>query len=94
MSMDPRVGDFPEADVLVQGNLFLPSTGGTCAYGGSSGGKPFSALTVRVRFLDNVFVKGRTGKCGAYAPVLDFDRSALGNEWSGNVWQDGGAVTP
>lgn len=88
-------GDFAAVrDVLVQGNLFPPSTGGACAYGGSSGGKPFSALTASVRFIDNVFVKGRTGKCGAYAPVLDFNRSAPGNVWSGNVWQDGGEVRP
>ncbi len=37
-------GDFaPVRDNLIQGNLFLPSTGGACAYGGSSGGKPYSS---------------------------------------------------
>jgi Domain of unknown function (DUF4082) len=88
-------GDFaPVRDNLIQNNLFLPSTGGTCAYGGSSGGKPYSNETTNIRFIDNVFSRGRNGKCGYYAPVMDFDRNAPGNVWSGNVWDNGGTVGP
>ncbi|MQW74796.1 DUF4082 domain-containing protein [Nocardioides sp. dk4132] len=88
-------GDFAAVrDVLVQGNLFLASTGGTCAYGGSSAGKPFSLLARDIRFIDNVFQRGETGNCGVWAPVMDFDAAAPGNVWSGNTWEDGTPVTP
>jgi hypothetical protein len=88
-------GDFgPVENNLIQGNLFLATTGGTCAYGGSSGGKPYSSAANNIRFIDNVFQKGRTGKCGYYAPVVDFNKSAPGNVWSGNVYEDGKVVNP
>lgn len=88
-------GDFaPVRDNLIQNNLFLASTGGACAYGGSSGGKPYSDDAANIRFIDNVFSRGRGGKCGYYFPVTDFDRNAPGNVWSGNVWDNGGTVNP
>lgn len=88
-------GDFaPVRDNLIQNNLFLPSTGGTCAYGGSSAGKPYSDQAANIRFIDNVFSRGRNGKCGYYSPVMDFNRNAPGNVWSGNVWDNGGTVSP
>ena len=88
-------GDFsPVRDNLIQNNLFLPSTGGACAYGGSSGGKPYSDDAANIRFIDNVFSRGRNGKCGIFFPVTDFDRNAPGNVWSGNVWDNGGTVNP
>jgi hypothetical protein len=88
-------GDFaPVQDNLIQGNLFRASTGGTCAYGGSSGGKPYSDDANNIRFIDNVFERGRGRKCGYWAPIMDFDRSAPGNVWSGNTWDDGTVVTP
>ncbi|WP_127481225.1 DUF4082 domain-containing protein [Nocardioides pantholopis] len=88
-------GDFAAVrDVLVQGNLFLASTGGTCAYGGSSGGKPYSGQAANIRFLDNVFQRGRTGNCGIWAPVMDFDPDAPGNVWSNNTWEDGTPIRP
>lgn len=88
-------GDFaPVRDNLIQNNLFLPSTGGACAYGGSSGGKPYSGDAANIRFIDNVFSRGPGGKCGYYFPVTDFLRNAPGNVWSGNVWDNGGTVNP
>lgn len=88
-------GDFqPVRDNLIQGNLFLPSTGSACAYGGSSEGKPHSDGAQNIRFVDNVFVRGHNNKCGVYFPVIDFDRTAPGNVWQGNVWNSGGAVRP
>lgn len=88
-------GDFaPVRDNLIQNNLFLPSTGGACAYGGSSGGKPYSDGAANIRFIDNVFSRGPSGKCGYWFPITDFDRNAPGNVWSGNVWDNGGVVNP
>lgn len=86
-------GDFgPVQDNLIQGNLFRATTGGTCSYGGSSSGKPYAADARDIRFLDNVFERGPGGKCGSYAPIMDFDPSAPGNQWSGNRWDDGRPV--
>jgi hypothetical protein len=77
---------------LIQGNLFKAGTGGACAYGGSSGGKPFSGGASSVRFIDNVFERGSTGSCGVWTPIMDFSASAPGNVWRGNVWDDGSPV--
>ena len=89
-------GDFgPVVDNLVDGNLFLATTGGTCAYGGSSPGKPYSDGAANVRFIDNVFERGDSGNCGFWEPIMDFDPSRPGNSWVGNFWQGGGGrVTP
>ena len=54
-------GDFaPVRDNLIDGNLFKATRGGTCAYGGSSRGKPYSAAARNIRFTNNVFQRGRT----------------------------------
>lgn len=88
-------GDFgPVQDDLVVGNLFKATPGGTCAYGGSTAGKPFSQGARDVRFLRNVFERGRSGRCGRWSAVSDFDPHAPGNVWKGNVWAGGGAVRP
>lgn len=88
-------GDFaPVRDNVIDGNLFVATTGGTCAYGGSSGGKPYSDDAGGIVFANNVFQRGDNGNCGYYAPVLDFDRTGPGNQWLGNVWADGGSVKP
>jgi hypothetical protein len=88
-------GDFgPVQDNVIDGNFFKATTGGTCAYGGSSRGKPFSDSARDIRFTDNVFERGRSGHCGYWAPVMDFNRRAPGNLWQGNVWESGGRVRP
>lgn len=87
-------GDFAAVEnMTVDGNLIGASTGGYCAYGGSSRGKPFSADANNVKFTDNVFQRGVTGKCGVWGPITDFDPSRPGNVWSRNVWEDGGTIT-
>ena len=88
-------GDFETvADNLVQGNLFKATKGGFCAYGGSSASKPY-ANAHDIRFVDNVFERRPdTGRCGFYGTVSDFDASAPGNVWSGNVWADDGTPVP
>lgn len=91
-------GDFaPIRNNLLERNLFMASTGGACAYGGSSGddgSKPFGNQAANIRFVDNVFQHGPGGKCGFYFPITDFDSSRPGNVWTGNVWDTGGTVPP
>lgn len=88
-------GDFaPVRDNLIQNNLFLPSTGSACAYGGASQGKPYANQSGNIRFIDNVFSRGRNGKCAVYFPVTDWNASAPGNVWEGNVWDDGAVLRP
>ncbi len=88
-------GDFgPVRSNVISGNYFPPSSGGTCAYGGSSGGKPYSGAAAGIRFVDNVFSRGPSGNCGYWAPIMDFDRSAPGNVWVGNAWLSGASVSP
>lgn len=83
-------GDFDTVqNNLIQANLFVGGSGGFCAYGGSSRGKPFSAGTNHIRFLDNVFQRGASGKCGFYGPVTAFDPAAAGNVWTNNRYTDG-----
>ena len=94
-------GDFgPVRNNTIDHNLFRATTGGTCAYGGSSAGKPFSEGAANIRFTDNVFERGPrasdhgTFVCGGYAAVMDFDPSAPGNVWRGNTFDDGSPVPP
>jgi hypothetical protein len=86
-------GDFgPVRNNLVERNVFVATTGGTCAYGGSSRGKPHSDGAANIRFVKNRFQRGRSGNCGYWSPVMDFDRSAPGNVFAGNRWAGGGEV--
>jgi hypothetical protein len=88
-------GDFAAvADVLVQNNLFKASTGGFCAYGGSSSGKPYSNGAHDIRFIGNVFERGAGGKCGYWGAITDYNASRPGNVWSGNTWDDNTPLNP
>lgn len=87
-------GDFAAVqNNVIESNQFLPSTGGFCAYGGSSLNKPYSSQTRGIVFRNNVFQRGSGGKCGYYGPVTSFNTSLAGNVWTGNVWSDGGTVS-
>lgn len=89
-------GDFAVVDdVLIEGNLLKANDKSIsyCAYGGHSPSKPFPVATA-IRFVDNVFERGANGKCGGYGPSTSFQRSAPGNLWQGNVWDDGTVVPP
>jgi hypothetical protein len=86
-------------DWLIQNNLFVANPNGAafCAYGGSSGGKPFSSdpmTGVNIQFIDNVFQRGSNRRCGAYGPIESFNASKPGAVWSGNRYEDGTAVAP
>lgn len=89
-------GDFAAVeDMLIKNNYFPGTTGGYCAYGGSSKQKAFSNDTNNIRFIDNVFAHGNgSGKCGWWGSITDFDPSAPGNIWQNNTWTDGAKVTP
>jgi hypothetical protein len=89
-------GDFePTIDNTIENNLFLPSQRAAyCAYGGSSGGKPYSNDTRNIVFTNNVFSRGANGKCGYYAPVGDWNPNAPGNKFVNNTWDDGSPVNP
>jgi hypothetical protein len=93
-------GDFaPVENNTVDGNLFKATTGGYCAYGGSSAGKPFTSGANHNVFTDNVFEKGTTNDhgeldCGGFGAITAFDSSRPGNVWANNTYDDGTPVTP
>jgi len=89
----------PIKNNLIQGNLFVanPTGAAFCAYGGASGGKPYSGDATNatyIRFIGNVFQRGSNRNCAAYGPIDSFASGRPGNVWSGNVWSDGGVVNP
>ena len=83
-------GDFgPVQNNIIEGNWFPGTTGGFCAYGGSSKGKPHSNAAKNIVFKDNVFGRGSSGKCGVWGPITDFDSTRPGNQWINNRWENG-----
>jgi len=79
---------------LIEHNRFVGHLGGgstMCAYGGSSPGKPYPNAN-RIRFVDNVFVRGPSGKCGNLGAITAFNPNATGNVWQGNTWDDGTTI--
>ena len=60
-----------------------------CMYTGDKAGYPSSYMV----FKDNVFARGTNGRCGDYGPVDQFV-AGTGNQWVGNIWDDGSVVTP
>lgn len=91
-------GDFaPIRNNTIYRNLFVATTGGVCAYGGSSGDdgtKPYGDQAANIVFQDNIFQHGSGGKCGYYFPITDFDDSRPGNQWLNNKWDDGTVLPP
>ena len=68
-----------------------------CAYGGSSGadgGKPYGHLARDIRFINNVFTRGTSGRCGNLGAVAGYDATRPGNLWQGNTWDDGTTMRP
>jgi hypothetical protein len=78
----------------IDGNLFIAGSGGYCTYGGSTTGKPYSAGVHDIRYTNNVWQRGASGKCGSYGPITSFDTNAPGNVWSNNSWDNGTTVPP
>ena len=86
-------GDFAVVqNMLVDGNLIIAGSGGYCAYGGSTPGKPYSNGTNNIRYTNNVWQSGSNGKGCYYGPITSFDVNAPGNVWSNNKFDNGTAV--
>ncbi len=83
----------------IDGNLIVAGSGGYCAYGGSTQGKPYSAGVNNIKFTNNVWQRGtepgengRGYVCGYYGPITSFDSDAPGNVWTNNLYDDGTPV--
>lgn len=88
-------GDFAVVqNMLVDGNLIIAGSGGYCAYGGSTKGKPYSNGTNNIRYTNNVWQRGSNGRGCYYGPITAFDVNAPGNVWSNNKFDNGTAVQP
>ena len=89
-------GDFdPVERVTIENNLLKANDSSIsyCAYGGYQPSKPYPVSTYIV-YRGNTFERGPNGRCGVYGPVTSWLASAAGNEWSGNVFDDGTPVNP
>jgi hypothetical protein len=85
----------PPFNSRVEANLFMPTSGVYCAYGGSSRGD--LGAVHDVVYIDNVFVRnafqGQGGpNCGQGDAITSFDGTAPGNQWINNRWDDGGII--
>ncbi len=80
----------PVQNVLVEHNLL--AGGGYTLYGGGlvADGRDPRDIVIR----DNVFSRQVWPDGGYWGPVTYFDPAAPGNEWSGNVWDDGSPMRP
>lgn len=70
-------------NVTVEGNFL--AGGGYSLYGGA--GKKGTSSNIKV--VGNVFSRDVWAKGGYYGPVAYWDENGSGNEWKGNVWEDG-----
>jgi hypothetical protein len=83
---------------LIERNLYMPTTGGYCAYGGSTTGNLTAVHDIV--FKDNVFKRGTNKNdkggytCGYYGAVSSFDSSRPGNQWINNHYDDGTILNP
>lgn len=89
----------PIKNATIDKNLFLANNigAGFCAYGGDTGGKPFSndaTNATYIKFTNNIFQRGPNGKCGTWGPVTDFTLNRTGNEWTNNKYDNGTTVNP
>jgi hypothetical protein len=78
-----------EANRLITGNLL--AGGGYTIYGGANErfGKTYNIKVTNNRISTIYYPNG-----GSYGPVAYFDSNGVGNEWSGNIWdQNGGPVS-
>ncbi len=80
---------------LIERNLILAGTSSICVYGGSGNGRIYADQANNIRFLENVFGKGESGRCGIYALVAAWRPDLPGNIWAGNTYlEDGSPAIP
>lgn len=86
----------PPFNSRLEANLYMPTSGGVCAYGGSTTGALSSVHDIV--FKDNIFKRGtKPGEhggftCGYYSAVDSFDPGRPGNQWINNKWDDGTSI--
>ena len=84
----------PINGALIERNLFGANIGSSyCTYGGEKSTSP-TPDSFNVVYRDNVFQRGSNGKCAAFGPVTDFDVRNTGNQWTCNIWDNGGTRQP
>lgn len=81
----------------IEANLYMPTSGGYCAYGGSTSGELDQVH--HIVFKDNIFRRTAPGweggpNCGYWGAIADFDSSRPGNQWINNRWSDGTTLPP
>ena len=79
-------------------NLFRANNVGQyyCAYGGATGGKPYSndpTNATNIVFRENIFERGPNGRCGTGWAITDFACNRTGNVWQNNRWNTGELVS-
>jgi chitodextrinase len=81
------------SDATVNKNLLLTSPmAAYCVYPGPN---KSTANAKNMVWTNNVFQRGTNNKCATYGPVYGwYPQVGPGNVWSGNVWDDGSALTP
>jgi len=77
--------------VLVADNYL--SGGGWTLYGGAHHTKRVPGSTRGVVIRGNVFGRDHFPKGGNFGPVTGYDGAGAGNDWNGNRWSDGAALT-
>ncbi len=88
-------GDFDILqDITISNNLFMATpSGGFCGSFGYNPGKPYGSNPTNIAVTNNVFQRGSNNQCGVFGPTTSFI-AANGNTWSGNVWDNGGTISP
>jgi hypothetical protein len=82
--------DRPNSYFTFDRNLFVATVGGSyCLYGGTQDNKTYGRQTDHIVATNNVFQRGKNGKCGTDGAVTYFDTGKPGSLWSNNVWDDG-----
>jgi hypothetical protein len=74
----------PITDLTVQENLF---DGGTYSVNAGGGDKHYAPQSNHLRYLDNLFTRAHQ-----YGPVMLYNGSRPGNQWSGNAYLDGARI--
>ena len=79
-------------NVIVSNNLLVASPDSAfCVYPGPN--QSSQTGVNNIVWTNNVFQRGAGGKCATYGPVYGwYPSDGTGNVWTGNIWDDGGAI--